>query len=389
MITDHRPLFMKILDRYVLRSFLWNYLISLMVLIGMYIVLDMVFNFDELVDVRGTNSLSNVDVITRIISYYFYQTFLIFIHLSGVIPVVAAAFTLIRMSRQNELSAILAAGVPLLRVAVPIIFCGVILSLVLLPIDQELIIPNIIPKLTPKRDEMYQQSSGKSYKIEAMQDEDNNVLFAGRFTPSTTGAPVMNTVDIIERNAELQPVAHILADGAEWDPDQEHWKLKNGKRITGLLPGETRSTEQRIAFYKSNITPDEIALYHSGEFVSLLSRERINQLIQRKQIYGAMDLLRVKHFRLAQLFINLIMLLVAIPCVLTREIGKLKNSIIKCMVLVGACMASYFIAYQIAGRPPAGPEWVDRWPAMVAFAPVLVFGVIAVYLLDRLGTKDT
>jgi hypothetical protein len=102
-----------------------------------------------------------------------------------------------------------------------------------------------------------------------------------------------------------------------------------------------------------------------------------------------MDLLRVKHFRLSQLFMNLIMLLIAIPCVLTREIGKLKNSIIKCMVLVGLCMASYFIAYQIAGRPPAGPEWVDRWPAIVAFVPVLIFGAVAVFLLDRLGTKHT
>lgn len=380
---------MKILDRYVLRSFLINYLISLMVLIGMYVVLDMVFSFDELVDTSGIKSLSNVDVFSRIISHYFYQSFLIFVHLSGVIPVVAAAFTLIRMSRSNELAAILAAGVPLIRVAVPIIFCGVILSLVLLPIDQELIIPNIIPKLTNKVDDLYKETSGKSFPIRAMQDTDNNVLFAGRFTPSQTSAPTMTVVDIIERDKDMQPVAHVLADEARWDPDAQHWKLTKGRRTTGLMPGQSRKAEQRVAVYKSNITPDEIALYQSGEFVNMLSRERINQLIEKKQLYGGMDLLRVKHFRLSQLFMNLIMLLVAIPCVLTREIGKLKNSIIKCMVLVGLCMVSYFLAYQIAGRPPAGPEWADRWPAMIAFAPVMVFGAVAVFLLDRLGTKDT
>ena len=37
---------MKILDRYVLFTFIKNYLISFMVLIGLYIVMDMVFNFD-------------------------------------------------------------------------------------------------------------------------------------------------------------------------------------------------------------------------------------------------------------------------------------------------------------------------------------------------------
>ena len=43
---------MKILDRYILLSFLKNYLISFMVLIGLYVVLDMVFNFDELAEYR-------------------------------------------------------------------------------------------------------------------------------------------------------------------------------------------------------------------------------------------------------------------------------------------------------------------------------------------------
>src|SRR5205814_5273229 len=43
---------MKILDRYVLITFAKNYLISLMVLLGLYVVLDMVFNFDELAEVQ-------------------------------------------------------------------------------------------------------------------------------------------------------------------------------------------------------------------------------------------------------------------------------------------------------------------------------------------------
>ena len=112
---------MKILDRYVLISFLKNYLISFMVLIGLYIVLDMVFNFDELAEVQAranaTGFASVLLLLRSIGDYYFFQTFRIFVHLSGIIPIVAAAFTLIRMSRFNELTAVLSAGVPLLRVA--------------------------------------------------------------------------------------------------------------------------------------------------------------------------------------------------------------------------------------------------------------------------------
>jgi hypothetical protein len=72
-----------------------------------------------------------------------------------------------------------------------------------------------------------------------------------------------------------------------------------------------------------------------------------------------------------------------------RDSSRLKASIFKCLVLVGLCMASFFIAYQVAGLPPVGEQWADRWPAMVAFAPILLFGVVAVILLDRLANKDT
>src|SRR5438094_7737984 len=165
---------MKILDRYVLITFLKNYLISFMVLIGLYIVLDMVFNFDELAEVQAKTSAGGVASVLLLMrsigDYYFFQTFKIFVHLSGIIPIVAAAFTLIRMTRFNELTASLAAGVPLLRTAMPIIIAAMVLN-VLLVIDQELLIPQMIPKLVRKHDEIEQSGSGgKSFAVRAMQD---------------------------------------------------------------------------------------------------------------------------------------------------------------------------------------------------------------------------
>src|ERR1700722_12629525 len=140
---------MKIIDRYVIFSFLRNYIISFMVLVGMYVVMDMVFNFNHMIDVQsasGPETQSLWGTLYDIVDFYFYQCFLIFVQLSGIIPVVAAAFTLMRLSRFNELTALLAAGVPLLRVAAPVILVAVILNGLLL-LDQELIIPEMIPKL--------------------------------------------------------------------------------------------------------------------------------------------------------------------------------------------------------------------------------------------------
>lgn len=381
---------MKILDRYVLRLFLFNYVISLVVLIGLFIVLDMVFNFDELVEARERAAVSTPQLIVGIAQYYFFQTFQIFVHLSGIIPVVAAAFTLIRLTRFNELGAMLSAGMPLLRVAAPIVVMGVILNLVLLPLDQEVVIPRIIPRITVAHDEIFRATT-KSFPIQAMQDDTSALLIAGKYTPpGPQGTAVMRVVDIVQRDANLQPIAHITADAAEWDQADRLWRLTGGKRVTGLAPQAVRSTDpQPVAVYKSNITPDEIALYRSGNFVSLLSTERINELLARRQSYGAMNLLRVKHSRFTLPLLNVITLLLAIPCLMSREPGKMKVLILKCIVLVGLCIAATFLSYQIAGNPPAGEQWADRWPAIMAWLPVFIFLPVAVFLLDRLHTRGS
>ena len=53
-----RPCVMRILDRYVVVTFLKNYVLSFMILIGLYIVLDMLFNFDDLMSVQTREGLS-------------------------------------------------------------------------------------------------------------------------------------------------------------------------------------------------------------------------------------------------------------------------------------------------------------------------------------------
>ena len=402
---------MRILDRYVLKSFLKNYVISLAVLVGMYIALDMVFNFGDLVDVRstteGTMSTSTVEVIggiARDISdYYFYQFFLIFEHMSGIIPVVAAAFTLLRLSRFNELTAVLAAGVPLLRVAAPIILAGIAVN-VLMVADQELLIPQWIPKLTRSHGEMHQKEAG-TFEIKAMQASDMSLLYCARYTPPREGQPAtMDYPDVVERQERtiepvggkpartvIEPTAHTLADKAVWNARTARWDLTTdgkpgGLRVTGVGPDDLPGKPEPVASYKSNITPEEVALYRSGDWVELLSTGRINQLIDRPGNYGQANLLRVKHWRFVQPFMNVVLLLLAIPCVLTREPGKLKTAATRCLILTGLGMGSMFLSHQLAGSPPSGTDWAMTWPALMAWMPVLIFGPLAVFLLDRVKT---
>jgi lipopolysaccharide export system permease protein len=380
---------MKLLDRYVLNLFLKNYIISLAVLIGMYIVMDMVFSFDDIVAVNKQASLAGASSALSILSfmgqYYFFQSFLIFVQLSGIIPVVAAAFTLMRLSRFNELTAFLAAGVPLLRIALPIIFASVLLNALLI-VDQELVLPQMISHLDRKRSD-YVTQSATWFPIRSMQVDEQSLLIAARYYPATNDSqPRMEEMDVVVRDASFELVSHLFATEAEWDPAHQQWNLTGGRRVTGPSPGEQHSEEIPVSIYKGTVTPEEIGLYHSSASLDLLSTHRINELLKRPKSYGAAGLYRVKHLRFTQPIMNVVLLLLAIPTVLTFDPKTLKTAATKCLFLTGMAMGSVFLAQQIAGHPPLGMKWLNVWPALLAWLPIFIFAPLSVWLLDRVPT---
>jgi lipopolysaccharide export LptBFGC system permease protein LptF len=377
---------MRIIDRYVLGMFIRNYLISFMVLIGMYVALDMVFNFGNLTQSKGQSltGMSVLRIFYDICDFYFYQAFFFFVQLSGVIAVVAAAFTLMRLSRFNETTALLAAGTPMLRIAASVVIAGVVLNLLLLPIDQEILIPRMIPKLIREHNDVH-RSSLKTFPVQMMTDKDHGLFNAGMYYPASEQSPPhIVCLDVIERDAQLRPTAHLYADSAVWDQGQRRWNLSNGK-LAPITPPDRPTPTQGVGsvnIYQSDITPDEIALNLGKDYIQLLPISKIDQLLDLKR-YGTLDLLRVKHLRFSQPLANVILLLLAISTVLTREPGTLKTAALRCMTLTGLCMGSVFIGYQMAASPPS-PDLINLWPALMTWMPVFIFGPLSVYLLDRI-----
>jgi lipopolysaccharide export system permease protein len=376
---------MKLLDRYVLVLFLKNYLISLMVLMGMYVVMDMVLQFNTIVGVEkqaaGGGLAGVASTLEDLGDYYFYQCFMIFTQMSGIIPVVAAAFTLMRLSRFNELTAFLAAGVPMLRIVTPILTAAVLLNALLI-VDEELVLPNMISKLTRTHNEIH-KTSGKEFPIMAMQVDQYSILVSAQYDPVKRS---MRDLDIIERNDADAPTAHLFATLARWNNDLHHWDLTDGRYVTNLLPGQIPSPEKTVATYDGNVTPDEIELYRGSASVDYLPTSKINQLIARPKSYGSAGLYKIKNLRLTQPFMNIVLLLLAIPAVLTFDPKTLKTAATKCLTLIGLAMSSVFLCQQLAGKPPLGDLWIWLWPALMSWLPIFLFAPLAIWLMDRVKT---
>jgi len=269
----------------------------------------------------------------------------------------------------------------------PIILMAVLLT-GLVVVDQEAIIPTIVPQLTRGIDDL--KRTEKTFSIPAMQDDKGALLTATRYHPATVDkGPWMQVVDIIERKENLQPGDHIYADAMFWNEKDQCWTLLNGRRAHDVISlNRSASTAVPELIYKSNINPEEVALYQSGSFVDLLSIHRINQLLDpsRRNSYGSRDLLRAKHTRVTQWLMNIVLLLLSIPAVLTREPNALRSAAVKCLLLTGTCLGAIALANSLAGQPPPNPRYTDIWPALMAWLPVFIFGPISIWLLDRVKT---
>ena len=106
---------MKLLDKYIAKNFLVGYGIAFSVLIGLRILIDLFVNIDEFTEHAG---IGFFEVIGNILSFYVIHSFLYFRDFSGMITVVAAAFSLGKLVRSGELIAVMASGVSLKRIIV-------------------------------------------------------------------------------------------------------------------------------------------------------------------------------------------------------------------------------------------------------------------------------
>jgi len=363
---------MKLLDRYIIRSFVVNYVTALAVLISLFVVVDLLVNLDEFAEsgeAPGT-------VLGHIASYYGYNLFLYFAWLAGAITLVAAAFTLGRMVRDNELTAVLAAGTSLYRVAAPVVVVGVLMNVLWL-VDQEFVIPRIAHKLAREQDDV---EGRRTYGVWFAPDRDGALLSAARFHPKTKQ---MRRVIIMQRDAQGLASRFIVADSARWNPEAQAWDLGRGtifERPTGGASGPLASggqlDKQPISRYHSDLRPEDLVLRQAGQWIDFLSVGQMVALERR----GARNprIAQAKHGRFTQPLINMLLLLLGIPFFLTREPRPVLTSGAICVGVGGLFFVFSFISQNLI--------YSSSLPALSAWLPIIVFGPLVVVLLDSIRT---
>ena len=133
---------MFIIDRYLLGTYLKTLAVLFLSMTGLFIMVDTTSNFDEFVAYgKQQGGLHRV-----LFDYYAPRVLTFFDRTSGILAMVAGMFVVSVLYRSNELTAILAGGVPKSRVVRPILAVSLIVSLIAVA-NREWAIPKLRGKL--------------------------------------------------------------------------------------------------------------------------------------------------------------------------------------------------------------------------------------------------
>ena len=326
---------MSLLDRYIVGRFLSNFAILFALLFVFAVAIDLLLQLDRFVDVVQARTPEagplwrTVVLAAVVLDFHGPRIFQFYAYMLGLLSIGAMGFTLAQMHRHRELVALLAAGVPLHRIAAPLI-CAVFGLNLLQLLNQELVLPQLAPRLIRKHGDIGQASVG-AFEVLLTADGDGNLLQAPTFDPQTN---TLSQPTILVRDETGRTAQRITADAATWDEPAGGWRLTEGVVMTPR-PNERpelspRLVRQSIELFETDLSPDVLNMRQYRQFAAMLSTKQIKKLLKSGQPEDRDMLVRFRYSRFTTVLINMLVLVITLPFFLLREPANLLRQSLLC-----------------------------------------------------------
>ncbi len=369
---------MKILDRYLLRQFTRVLLVSFLSLTGLILIIDLFGNLEEFITyARHEGSLPAV-----LLDYYGPRLFMYYDRTSALLVLIAAIFTLTGLQRRNELTALMAGGIPKTRIARPLLIAAVILATVAAA-NREFVLPRMRDQLSRNAQDWLGQTAKR---LDPRYDYQTGILLGGAATlaahreirqPSFRlpgnlarfGRQLTAKTAFYLPPAQDRPGGYLLDDVIQ--PEQVATipsSFEDGApRI--LTAHDTTWVKPNQCFVASNVTFDHLAASRAWRQYSSTA-ELIRALRNPSLDYEASTRVTV-HARLVQPLLDVSLLLLGLPLVLARHNRNLFVAAAQCLGLVAG-----FHVVVLTSHAMGNNSYMVS-PALAAWLPLLVFGPLA------------
>lgn len=368
---------MKLIDKYIFLEWCKSFLLTFLAIVGVIIIVDM---FDDLPDL-----LAHGASLFDILNFYVYLVPSFFPIIIPVSLLVSLLFFLGNLRRNNEIIALQASGLSLLRITRLLWIAGVGLTLLLVFFNA-----NVIPwavertnkidnklQLSQVNEEKGSDSLGLVSKLAFDNTGQGRLWYIQGFNQLSHRAYGVN---VYVRNPEGYEISRVVAREAYFDTSTNHWVFKGGQEIFfSLEEGEvnksvsfdvmdfplfTENPEVMVALSKK---PKHLSLFQLKNLLRQFNDNKDPNIVSYNVMY---------HSLLASPFSCLIVLAIAIPF---AAFGVRVNP----MVGVSKAIALFFVYYVLAnlGGVLGSQLILSAW--LAAWLPNLVMIIFACYLYRK------
>jgi lipopolysaccharide export LptBFGC system permease protein LptF len=370
---------MKILDRYIIRQFLINFVILTMALMSLFVLVDMLLDFDEFLAAgearAGRFGSVLVATVYSIVDYYYPMTLLLFVFLAGLLVAAAMGFTIWGLARAGEVVAMVASGISMYRVAAPILVVGCSLNMLSLPV-QEYLIPALAEKLARGKNQVASDTV-RTFELRFAYDGKGDLFTAEKFEPATQ---TLTHLTILERDPQTGAILReICAQQGMWDQDAQAWRLSRDATATWRPTGAERPrAPEALAAFASDLSPKLILARRATIYPRLLSLGELNEMAKNPAADGAL-LTQIMQGRFSLMVVNMLILVMALPFFLLREPTPVMKQAIKA---IGLCLAAWGLAIVVM---QVNSGYLLS-PYTAAWLPVVIYLPLSALLLQRIKT---
>jgi len=388
---------LKVYDRYVLLLFAKVLVICFVSLTGLYIVIDAFGNLDEFIS-YGNRQGSLVAVLTE---YYGARVLSFFDKISGLLSLIAVIFVVTWLQRSNEITAVMAGGVSQGRVIRPLIAAVMVISL-LAAANRELGLPQVREKLVRNAQDWMGESA---QKVTPQHDYRSNILISGvhcysidrrieqpafmlHEPPTGFGRKIVAEVGF-QREANVDhPAGYLLKDvsapasinelpsarlqpvdasGAPVNPVAVSTAASNPGPVMIYCPADTPWLEEGECFVVSDVGFQQLS--GSGAWRQYASTKELVAGMHNPSLDFGADIRVMLHARMVQPLLDVTLLLLGLPLVISRENRNLFVAAGYCLLLVAIFFIVLMTCHALGGSGLLSPA-LAAWSPLMIFAPI-------------------
>ncbi len=364
---------MSILDRYVLKKFLVPFAYCFLGFVGIWFIFDLADNLQDFIQGQATFEV--------LLGYYASQVPEIIVIALPLGTLLALLYSLAAMSRANEIISMLGAGRSVVRILVPLMAVGVVLSGVNAYFNYETAPQATGMKKTVVGDIKRGRKKERSIRGHLFKNrEDSRIWFASRLSLENGD---MEDLQIVQQDAEGHIRQQWYASRASYDPATATWILKKARHIEMDPNGDIVKSEMQDQMELQGFSETPWRVASSRMKADHLSVPELRDYLKYNSDFPDKRLAAYwthLHYRWALPTVCFLVVFVAAPCgIVYSRRGVLGGVALAITLFFSLVLASsLFIALGKGSRVS---------PFVAAWGPMIAFFVAGIYLLWMRSTN--